>query len=145
MASHKIATLICVELSTTPFAEPKYILYIACAGHAGFKKEEYTTYLGCVFGLARFNNEEYKLYLACLCLGSHALRTKTYIVFSVCLGSHSLMYIWLVCCGSIRRLIISFALKRVMLSLTFKERGIHVYLACLLWQYSSIHNFFQLY
>ena len=52
------------------------------------------------------------------------------------------MYIWLVCCGSIRRLIISFALKRVM-SLTVKERGIHVYLACLLWQYSSIHNFFR--
>ena len=114
------------------------------------------------------------------------------------------MYIWLVCCGSIPRLIISFALnvsycrsrfknelykyiwlvgyihtyihttlfvlagykkrqhmlmwtcwllqypsidnffrsKRVILSLTLKERGIHVYLARLLLQYSSIDNFF---
>ena len=78
------------------------------------------------------------------------------------------MYIWLVCCGSIRRLIIPFALngsycrsrlknelwlvccwqypsidnffrsKGVMLSLTLKERGIHVYLARLLLQYPSI-------
>ena len=30
-----------------------------------------------------------------------------------------------------------------MLSLTLKERGIHVYLACLLCQYPSIDNFFR--
>ena len=80
------------------------------------------------------------------------------------------MYICLVCCGSIRRLIISFARskerdihvylprllwqyssidnffrsKRVMLSLKLKERGIHVYLARLLWQYPSVDNFLLL-
>ena len=53
------------------------------------------------------------------------------------------MYIWLVCCGSIRRFRISFALNRLYYSLTLKERGIHVYLPCLLWQYPSIDNFFR--
>ena len=49
------------------------------------------------------------------------------------------MRIWLVCCGSIRGLIISFApngwycrsrfrSKRVILSLTLKERGMHIWL-----------------
>ena len=52
------------------------------------------------------------------------------------------MYIWLVCCGSIRRLIISFTLKESYYSLTLKERGIHVYLP-LLWQYRLIDNFFR--
>ena len=54
------------------------------------------------------------------------------------------MYIWLaVCCGSISRLIIFFALNNVILSLTLKERGIHAYLARLLWQHPWIDIFFR--
>ena len=33
--------------------------------------------------------------------------------------------------------------KREILSLTLKERGIHAYVACLLWRYSQIDNFFR--
>ena len=36
-----------------------------------------------------------------------------------------------------------YILKREILSLTLKERGIHAYVACLLWQYSYIDNFFH--
>ena len=48
----------------------------------------------------------------------------------------------IVCCCSIPRLNF-FRSKRVILSLTLKERAIHVCLASLLWQYPSIDNFFR--
>ena len=46
-----------------------------------------------MFELANFKNEEYTQYIVgSVCLGSHALRTYMYIVFSVCfiLGSQAL-------------------------------------------------------
>ena len=49
--------------------------------------------------------------------------------------------ICLVCCGSTPELIIYFALSE-SLSITLKERCIHVYLACLLWQYPLIDIYF---
>ena len=53
------------------------------------------------------------------------------------------MHNWLVCCGSILGLTNFFRSKWVILSLTLKERSIHVYWACLLWQYPWIDNFFH--
>ena len=52
------------------------------------------------------------------------------------------MYIWLVCCGRIRRLIIPFALNGLYCRSRLKnELYIYIWLVC--WQYPSIDNFFR--
>ena len=55
---------------------------------------------------------------------------------SLTLKNEVYIHIWLVCCGSISWLIISFTLKK-------KERSILAYLANLLWHYPSIDIFFR--
>ena len=87
------------------------------------------------------------VFLACLLCSIRRLIISFSLNGSYCrsrLKNEVYMYFWLVCCASIRRLIISFSSKRVILSLTLKERGIHVFLACLLCKYPSIDHFFQL-
>ena len=38
---------------------------------------------------------------------------------------------------------ILFCFEHAIMSLTLKERGMHVYLACWFWQYPSINTFFR--